>query len=118
MTTTQHITTAQQLAQAGDLGPCELLRGELIMMSPSHMPHARIGARIIRFLGAYVDQRSLGEVTNADGGYLIEHDPDTVRSPGVGFVSAARMPPEGVSGFFPGARGLGRGGQFPLRSRQ
>jgi len=34
-TTDQRITTAEQLIEAGDIGRCELVRGELVMMSPS-----------------------------------------------------------------------------------
>ena len=44
MTATTRITTAEGLLQAGDIGPCELVRGELIMMSPANRQHGRIAA--------------------------------------------------------------------------
>lgn len=106
MTTFEHITTAEQLAQAGDLGACELLRGELIMMSPSGTPHSELALTIGSLVRGFVRPRKLGIVTGADGGYLIERDPDTMRAPDVGFVCAERLPPEGVAGFFPGAPDL------------
>lgn len=102
----QHITTAEQLTQAGDMGPCELVRGELIMMTPSHFPHARIGAEILANILIFVKLHQLGMVTGADGGYLFERSPDTVPAPDVGFVAAARIPPEGIEGYFPGAPDL------------
>ena len=46
MATVQPITTADQLFQAPDLGRCELLRGELIMMSPAGSKHGMIVAEI------------------------------------------------------------------------
>jgi hypothetical protein len=46
MATAQTITTAQQLFEAGDIGPCELVRGELIMMSPAGFEHGDIGLTI------------------------------------------------------------------------
>jgi hypothetical protein len=41
------ITTADQLLAASDeLGPCELARGELIMMTPAGDEHSRIEATV------------------------------------------------------------------------
>ena len=42
MATTQHVTTAEELLQASGLGRCELVRGELHMMSPAGFEHGRI----------------------------------------------------------------------------
>jgi hypothetical protein len=42
MTTIEQITTAERLLQALNLGRCELLRGQLIMMSPAGAKHGRI----------------------------------------------------------------------------
>jgi hypothetical protein len=43
MTTTEKIVTAEQLLSAPGLGRCELVRGELIMMSPGFsLPVAEI----------------------------------------------------------------------------
>ena len=37
-----HITNAEELWDAGDIGRCELVRGELLMMSPAEEEHGRV----------------------------------------------------------------------------
>jgi Uma2 family endonuclease len=44
------ITTAEQLWAAGDIGRCELIRGELIMMSPTNLQHSQITARFTQLI--------------------------------------------------------------------
>ena len=106
MATTQSITTAEQLLQATDLGRCELLRGELVMMSPPGFEHCRIASRINSRLTNYVEERSLGVVVGGDPGFLIAQDPDTVRAPDVAFVRSERVPTTPVKGYFQGAPDL------------
>lgn len=102
MTTTGHITTAEQLLRASDLGPCELLRGELIMMSPSGGEHSYIGMTIGVYLTVFVKKRGLGRVFGSDGGFQIGHDPDTVRAPDAAFVCAERAGAWPGTGFIQG----------------
>jgi Uma2 family endonuclease len=42
-------------------------------------------------LGNHVVERKLGRVFGPDAGYLIFHDPDTVREPDVSFIRAERV---------------------------
>jgi Uma2 family endonuclease len=106
MSTIEKITTAPQLLDAPDLGRCELVRGELIMMSPAGFEHGYIAAYIGSKLLAFVKERNQGVVTAAETGFWIRRDPDTVRAPDVGFVRADRVPPGALGGFFPGAPDL------------
>jgi Uma2 family endonuclease len=103
MATTAEITTAEQLLHAPDLGPCELVRGELIMMSPAGYAHGSIAGRITRALGDFVEPRGLGDVLGAEPGFVLARDPDTVRAPDVAFVRSERVPREKPRGFFEGA---------------
>lgn len=106
MATTQTITTAEQLLQATDLGRCELLRGELAMMSPPGFEHGRIALRLGGRLSAYVEKQSLGVVVGGDPGFLIAQDPDTVRAPDVAFIGSDRVPGTPIDGYFQGAPDL------------
>ena len=76
------------------------------MMTPAGFEHGRIVSRINGRLESFVERNSLGVVTGAETGFQIGHDPDTVRAPDVGFVSADRVPSETTTGFFQGAPDL------------
>jgi len=106
MTATESITTADQLFQASDLGPCELLRGELIMMSPAGSKHGRIAAELAAILMDFVKPRNLGIVLGAETGFRIADNPDTVRAPDVAFIRRERIGVDLPDGFFPGAPDL------------
>jgi Uma2 family endonuclease len=106
MATIEHITTADELLHASGLGRCELVRGELHMMSPAGFDHGRIAAVLCAQVWAFVRLRGLGVVTGAETGFFIQRNPDTVRAPDVGFVAARRVPPGPAPGFFEGAPDL------------
>ncbi len=96
------IKTAEQLlkhCQAFD--PCELVRGELVLMTPAGAYHGKIERRLSTQIGNCADTHGLGEVFSGDTGFLLETSPDTVRAPDVAFVRAERVPREPVEGFFP-----------------
>jgi Uma2 family endonuclease len=100
------LATAEDLLAAGDIGPCELVRGEIAMMSPAGFEHGVITQRIAAFLHAHVAARQLGVVTAAETGFLLARAPDTVRAPDVAFVARARLPRSRTVGFFEGAPDL------------
>jgi len=106
MAMTEHITTAEQLFQATGLGRCELLRGDLVMMSPAGSRHGAIALRIGSILLDFVNRRGLGVVLGAETGFQISYDPDTVRAPDAAFVRADRIGGGLPAGFFPGAPDL------------
>jgi Uma2 family endonuclease len=101
MSIIQQITTAEQLF-AANLQHCELIGGELVIMSPAGFDHGRFASRIVAALENHVARRGLGVVTTAEAGFQLAHDPDTVRAPDVAFVRADRIPLSGVKGFFQG----------------
>lgn len=80
----------------------ELVRGDLVMMSPAGHEHGRIAGRIFLRLASHVEQHQLGETYAAETGFLIASSPDTVRAPDAAFVSfdrLAQVPP--TQGFLP-----------------
>lgn len=100
MTTTEPITTADQLFQAPGLGRAELVRGELIMMTPAGYRHGKLVSRLNSRLHVFVEQMALGEVMGAETGFIISRDPDTVRAPDVAFLHKDRVPPTPPVGYF------------------
>jgi Uma2 family endonuclease len=104
-TTTRHIT-ADELLAMGDIGRCELIYGELVMMSPAGLPHGIVAMRIGRFLGEFVDEYGLGIVLAAETGFKVESDPDLVRAPDASFIRNERLGGALPRGFFEGVPDL------------
>ncbi len=102
MTTTEPLITADYLLRTPDLGRCELVRGELIRMTPAGSEHGSIIVNISTPLSIFVSRAGLGRVFSADTGFHIAHDPDTVRAPDVSFVARDKLPSPLPKGFFPG----------------
>lgn len=96
------ITTAEELLEASGLGPCELIEGELIQMSPAGSWHGWVAAAFCRFLADFVEAHSLGSVFTAETGFVLSRKPDTVRAPDVSFVRAERLAGGLPKGFFEG----------------
>ena len=74
----------------------ELIKGELLTMPLPKREHMRVSANLTALLWQHAKANRLGEV-NAEGGYKLESDPDTVLGPDVSFVSKDRigLSPEG-----------------------
>ena len=86
----RNITTARELLEAGDIGPCELVRGRLRVMTPAGEEHGLVAMNIAFRLASHVRERGLGFVYAAETGFHIERNPDTVRAPDVAFVTSER----------------------------
>ena len=99
------ITTAEQLLRAGDIGRCELIRGELKMMIPAGDEHGRITVTLTCAVGNHVMSRQLGILHGAETGFVLSRDPDTVRAPDLAFTRAERASPL-ARGFVPAAPDL------------
>ncbi|MEX2140250.1 MAG: Uma2 family endonuclease [Pirellulales bacterium] len=107
MATIANITTADELLKhASELGRSELVRGELLMMSPVKSPHGIVTLTVGAILHGYVRKKRLGVVFGAETGFYIERNPDTVRAPDVGFVHKHRLKRPLPDGFYPGAPDL------------
>jgi Uma2 family endonuclease len=98
--------TADELLAMGDIGRCELIYGELIMMSPAGAEHGVVAVRIGRFVTDFVEAHELGFVFAAETGFKLDTEPDLVRAPDVSFVRRARITGGIPKGYFPGAPDL------------
>ena len=65
------VTTAEDLLHASDLGRCELLRGVLVMMSPSGFEHGRLVTSVSTPLDTFVKAQGRGVVLGAETGFRI-----------------------------------------------
>jgi Uma2 family endonuclease len=104
MTTAIRQITAEELLAIGDIGRCELIRGEIVPMSRAGSEYGRIAAKMLRVIANFVHEKKLGVVMAAETGYTIERKPDTVRAPDVSFIVASRYAP--TQKFFEGSPDL------------
>ena len=100
------LVTADELLAMGDIGRCELIYGELVMMSPAGAEHGMVAARFVRYLAEFVEQRDLGAVFSSETGFTIERNPDLVRAPDASFVSRDRIGASIPRGYFHGVPDL------------
>ncbi len=85
----------------------ELIRGELITMTPAGFGHGALVLRIAGPLWQHVESNRLGLVLAAETGFRLESQPDTVRAPDVSFVRRERVPEGSLpTTFFAGAPDL------------
>ena len=92
MSTTTHLITAEELFNLPDDSlRHELIKGELLTMSPPGEEHGIVIMRLAAPLATYVDSQNLGVVYGADTGFKLEDNPDTVLAPDIAFIRSARM---------------------------
>lgn len=88
--------TADELLHLSAIGHrYELVKGELIEMSPASPRHGRIAMRFGALIEQYVRQKNLGTVYAAETGFKLQENPDTVRAADAAFIAQSRIPPEG-----------------------
>ena len=81
--------SGEELLELGDIGPCELVEGRIVMMTPAGAEHSgrefKIGLKIHNF-----DQDRSGRVLVGEVGIFTRRNPDTVRGADVAFISHER----------------------------
>ncbi len=97
-TATKIITGAELLAM-GDIGPCELIDGVIVRMSPTGGVHAFLESRLDRRLGVFIDDAKIGLCMVGEIGINIRHDPDRIRGADLAFWSNAKLPDGPPPGF-------------------
>lgn len=93
MATTTLITAEELAAMPEDGYRYELVRGEIVRVSPTGFEHLIIVGFLMRVLGSFVAEHDLG-VVGGEGGFILDRDPDIVRAPDVVFVRKDRLPPK------------------------
>lgn len=104
---TQLITAEELERMPQDDAHVELVKGEVVKMTPAGYAHGKIAQRIGSRLLVFVEEHKLGEICAAETGFILSRNPDTVRAPDVAFVSSGRDAQQTRSeGFFDGAPDL------------
>jgi Uma2 family endonuclease len=83
----------------------ELWEGELVRMSPSKRRHGGCAGRVAQYLGAYLVQHPIGEMSVAEGG-LRAGPGETVFCPDVGYTSNERAAEAPLDEYYPFAPDL------------
>lgn len=106
-TTTQLMTADELLKLPRGRFRYELVKGELITMSPSGSEHGAIVVNVTVLLAQHVKANNLGIVFGAETGFKIAENPDTVLAPDVAFISREHIPESGIpKKYWPGAPDL------------
>jgi Uma2 family endonuclease len=74
----------------GDLGPCELVRGRIVLASPAKPPHGMCAGSFAWEIRSFAEPRDLGKTLVGEVGICTEREPDTVRGADVLFVASER----------------------------
>lgn len=88
---TENLITGEALAEMGDIGHCELVKGKLIKHSPNPWQHGNHVGCISHMLGSFVNLHQLGEVLVGEVGIYTGRNPDTIRGADVIFISNERL---------------------------
>lgn len=93
------LITGEELAAMGDIGPCELVEGRIVPMTPTGDEHGGIEANFAAELKAFVRAHKLGKIRVGEVGIYIRRNPDTVRAADVLFISHERYARKKSAGF-------------------
>ncbi|MGE0534860.1 MAG: Uma2 family endonuclease [Pirellulales bacterium] len=98
MATTSNLITADELwGMPEDGRNHELVRGELVVMTPAGFEHGWIVAEVGALLRDFVRANELGIIVSGDAGFVLQRNPDTVLGPDVAFVRQLRINEAGIS---------------------
>lgn len=107
--TSTRLITAEELFEMGDIGRCELVRGEIVHMVPPGFDHGDVTYELGFRIGSRVRNYKLGKMMAAETGFVLARNPDTVRAPDVAIVQKRRLPRGRHPKYFEGAPDLAIG---------
>jgi len=95
----EKLVTGEELLAMGDVGPCELIDGRIVPLSPTSGEHGRLEFNLAFELGKFTRENDLGWTLSGEVGIFIRRNPDRIRGADVAFISRARAPQGPPKGF-------------------
>ncbi|MCY3017950.1 MAG: Uma2 family endonuclease [Planctomycetota bacterium] len=92
MRTAALVTIEEFERMAHGLGPCELVDGEIVAMSPGHFKHSRVTATVAFILETYARRSKHGRALTNEAGVVVSTERHTVRGADAAFISYKRLP--------------------------
>lgn len=86
-----HLITGEELLLMPGVGPCELIDGRIVPMSPTGGEHGWVEANLCHALRTFVTARRLGKVLVGEVGIYTRRNPDRVRGADVVYISAEQV---------------------------
>lgn len=93
------LITGEELLAMGDIGPCELIDGEIVPKDLAGGVHGWIESTMDRVLSTFVEDHDLGWAIGGEVGIYTRRNPDRVRGADVAFWSHERLPEGPPPGF-------------------
>lgn len=93
------LITGEELYAMGNIGPSELVRGEVVRHMPTGHPHGFIENVIGALLYIYLSTKGIGRALTGEVGIYTTRNPDTVRAADVIFISNKRYRKVQSSGY-------------------
>jgi len=100
------LITGEELFAMGDIGPCELIDGRIVPMSPTGGKHGLLELHLGSALHHFVQEHNLGWVMTGEVGIYTRRNPDRVRGADVAFLASERWPDGPADGFLESAPDL------------
>jgi len=101
MVTKALMSVAEFASICEQLGPCELIRGEVVSLSPGGYQHSRLSVKIAFLIEKWAVENNRGRVIGNEAGLIVASEPDTVRGADIAYVSFDRLPKGSMPpGFF------------------
>jgi Uma2 family endonuclease len=86
----EKLITGEELARMPGVGPCELIDGRIVPMSPTNVEHGRIEFRFGKLIEDAAAPGKAGRVLVGEVGLYTRRNPDRVRAADVLFISNER----------------------------
>jgi len=95
----ERLISGDELLAMGDIGPCELVDGRIVRMTPTGAKHGTIESRLTVDLGIFVRHQSVLWVLGGEVGVYTKRNPDRVRAADIAVASRTRLPGGPGKGF-------------------